>query len=283
MIISDDIKIIRELLNISQQDLADDIGIPFEEINRWENNVVVPERSNIDLLYSYAYSKKIFINRIHEIMLKEEHTTLNNVVLFHSAKKEIVGDIDLLHSKKSNDFGAGFYLSENFEQAATYIAYSDSYRIYSYELDQSDLKILKFDVNTEWMFCIAYYRGWLDNYKDRKVIKEIVEKVEKADLIIAPIADNRMFALIDEFVSGIITDEQCKYALSATNLGYQYVIKKDSALLKINFLEEMFLCGAEKLDYISKRLDESKVGMDKVKLARIKYKNKGKYIEEILK
>ena len=92
-----------------------------------------------------------------------------------------------------------------------------------------------------------------------------------------------MFDLIDEFVSGMTTDQQCKHALSATNLGFQYVIKSQNALNQLEFLDEMFLCEKERNDYLSKRLEYNKIGLDKVKVARIEYKNKGKYIGEILK
>ena len=37
MKIDKDVKIIRELLDISQQELAEDIGTSYEVINRWEN------------------------------------------------------------------------------------------------------------------------------------------------------------------------------------------------------------------------------------------------------
>ena len=32
-----------------------------------------------------------------------------------------------------------------------------------------------------------------------------------------------MFQIINSFIDGEITDEQCKHCLAATNLGYQYV------------------------------------------------------------
>ena len=283
MKIDKDVKIIRELLDISQQELAEDIGTSYEVINRWENANVIPEDNNINSLYSYAYKKKIYLNIIHEQMLKDTYNDQNNIVLFHGSKKGINEEIDLNHSKIINDFGKGFYLGETFEQAATYIAYSKSHYIYSFLLNIENLKIIKFNVEEEWMFAIAYYRGWIDEYQDHPIIKSIKDKVENADIIIAPIADNKMFDLIDEFVSGMTTDLQCVKALSATNLGFQYVVKSEKAINQLKILSEMFLCEEEKKGYVNKRLDANKVGLDKVQIARIEYKNKGKYIKELLK
>ena len=283
MYISNDIKIIRELLYYSQQDLAESLDIPTESINRWESDIIVPEIKNIDMIYSFAFEKKIYLNKIHEQMMKDEYNKSNNVVLFHGAKTNILGSLDLSHSKSTNDFGQGFYLGETFEQAATYIAYTRSNNIYAYELDLEDLKVIKFDVSRDWMFAIAYYRGWIDMYKDNKTIKDIISKIEESDIVIAPIADNKMFDLIDEFVTGMTTDLQCKHALSATNLGFQYVIKTDKALKKLKLLDDMFLCEKERAYYLEKRIESTKIGLDKVKIARIEYKNKGKYIGELLK
>ncbi|MBO7078529.1 MAG: DUF3990 domain-containing protein [Bacilli bacterium] len=283
MKIDKDVKVIRALLNISQQELAKEIDTSYEVINRWENASVDPEDSNINLLYSFAYKKKIFLNIIHEQMLKDIYNQQNEVVLFHGSKRGINEQLDLEHSKEVNDFGKGFYLGESFEQAATYIAYSKSHYIYSFLLNLSGLKIVEFNVEQEWMFAIAYYRGWLDKYKDHVRIKRIREKVENADIIIAPIADNKMFDLIDEFVTGMTTDLQCEKALSVTNLGFQYVAKTQNAINQLRKLSDMFLCDEEKDAYVNKRLETNKVGLDKVQIARIEYKNKGKYIKEILK
>ena len=283
MNIGDVIKILRELLNLTQQELALKLCVQYELINRWENNKVVPENRNINMIYSFAFDNKIYINNIYEQFYKEENTDENNVVLFHGAKEKISTKIDLNHSKKQNDFGIGFYLGESFYQAATYISYSKSNTIYSYVLNTCNLKIIKFDVDLRWMLAIAYYRGWIDDFKEHEIIKEIISEVESSDVVIAPIADNKMFDLIDEFVSGMTTDEQCKQALSATNLGFQYVIKTNKGLDQLNFLDEMFLCEKERNNYLSKRLESNKIGLDKVKIARIEYKNKGKYIGEILK
>lgn len=174
-------------------------------------------------------------------------------------------------------------MGETFEQAATYISYTNSNTIYSYKLDTNNLKIISFSVNEEWMYAIVYYRGWIDKYKNNKIITSIIEKVDKADVIIAPITDNKMFDLIGEYVEGLITDLQCINALSATNLGFQYVIKTENAISQLSQIKEMYLCFKEKDDYLNKRLENNKVGLDKVKVARIEYKNKGKYIEEVLK
>ena len=114
----------------------------------------------------------------------------------------------------------------------------------------------------------------------------IVEKLRydsrDCDYIIAPIADNRMFQIINSFIDGEITDEQCKHCLAATNLGYQYVFISDGAISQVQILERCYLSGNEKEYYKGIHSTDAKLGDDKVKLARIQYRGKGRYIDEIL-
>ena len=48
-------------------------------------------------------------------------------------------------------------------------------------------------------------------------------------------------------------------------------------------LERSYISASEKEHYQNIRTEETKLGDDKVKLARRKYRGKGKYIDDILK
>ena len=144
------------------------------------------------------------------------------------------------------------------------------------------LKCKIFEVNQEWMLAIAYFRGKLTEYKNNPIIKKIIEQITNVDYIIAPIADNRMFEIIDSFIEGEITDEQCKHCLSATDLGSQYVFHTAKALKQVQILERCYVSAAEKNHYITTRQDFSTINNDKVKIARKKYRGQGKYIDEVL-
>lgn len=137
-------------------------------------------------------------------------------------------------------------------------------------------------MNRDWMLTIAYYRGTLGEYANHHVIKSLVEQSRDCDYIIAPIADNRMFHIINSFISGDITDEQCKHCLAATNLGMQYIFVSDKSVSQLELLERCYVSGNEKKHYKNLRADESKLGDDKVKLAKKQYRGQGLYIDEIL-
>ena len=103
-------------------------------------------------------------------------------------------------------------------------------------------------------------------------------------MIIAPIADNSMYSIINEFIEGSITDLQCINSLSANRLGKQYVILNDSTLNNnVEIIRKSFICKLEKEDYEINKDIETNIGKGKMILAKRQFAGKGKYIEEILK
>ena len=164
-----------------------------------------------------------------------------------------------------------------------FVATRNKSSLYMLKFDPFKLKSRYFSVNREWMLTIAFFRGRLDEYADTEKVKQLAKTRQEIDYIVAPIADNRMFEIIDSFIAGEITDVQCQHCLSATNLGMQYVFISEKALSHITLLERCYLSELEKKDYLSSRQEGFKMNTDKVKLAKKQYRNQGEYIEDILK
>ena len=279
--ISNDMILVRELLNITQKELADALNVEYLTINRIENKINNPSKKTIEAFYNYVYENKIYLNKIKEMFYLEE--LIDEKLLFHGAKNIIDGEIDIDRSRKNNDFGQGFYCGESYEQSASFVEnYQDSC-IYYYAFNDSDLKCKKYNVNQEWMLTIAYFRGQLKKYENTPIIKQLILKLKNVDYVIAPIADNRMFRIIDSFINGEITDEQCKHCLAATNLGFQYILLNNKAISQLRELECCYFSKEERKDYRKLKNEDNKISEDKVKLARIQYRGKGQYIDEILK
>ncbi len=279
--ISEDMKIVRELLNITQEELADELNVEPLTIKRIENGITNTSKRTLDLFYDFIYKKKIYLNKIKEMFYKEELT--KEILLFHGAKSTIIGNIDINKGRKNNDFGQGFYCGESYEQSASFVENFENSSVYYFSLDVTGLRSLKYAVDRDWMLTIAYFRGTLNEYKDSTVIKNLISRLEGVDYVVAPIADNKMFRIIDSFINGEITDEQCKHCLAATNLGFQYVLLNDNAISRLKMLECCYLSNEERNHYRKIKLEDNKISDDKVKLARIQYRGKGLYIDEILK
>ena len=278
----DDLKAIREILGITQTDLAEQLGVQQVTISRNEQGRSETSENLLEKAYGFAFNSNIKLGRLKEMLLLESMIP-GHKLLFHGAKNEIEGKISVIRSRTNNDFGQGFYTGESYDQAISFVSGFDHSSVYYLDFDESGLKCKQYKIDQEWMLTIAYYRGSLEEYKDHPMIQKLSDEARKCDYIIAPIADNRMFQIINSFIAGEITDEQCKHCLAATNLGNQYVFKSERSVQKLKLLDRAYICSSEREYYMNIRTEETKLGDDKVKLARRQYRGKGKYIDDILK
>ncbi len=281
--VADDLTIIKELLHDSWADLAKTLGVGKATLFRWLDGSVKPSETGLEKIYGVAFKQGVRLNKIYEQLYREDYTTDQTVVLLHGAKTEITGKLSLDRAKSSNDFGKGFYCGESLEQSAMFVAGYPKSSLYMVQFRKEGLCSYHFSVDQDWMLTIAYFRGRLKAYENHHIIRTLIARLQGIDYIVAPIADNKMFQIIDSFIEGEITDEQCRHCLSATNLGFQYVFVSEAALSRIDILHRGYLSAAEKEFYLQSRLQESRIGEDKVKIARRNYRGKGLYIDDILK
>ena len=115
MNVSKEIKLLCGVLNLTETELGNKLGVSFETVNNWKHNRKNIDISNLEKLYTFAFNNGIKINRIYEQLLKENNVYDGNIVLFHGAKRDFSMPIDIENNSKiNNDFGKGFYLGENY-------------------------------------------------------------------------------------------------------------------------------------------------------------------------
>lgn len=277
----DDLNLILKTLDLSIHDLANELHFDVPTISNWLNGKFIPDYRSKEDIYEYAFNNKAYINLAHEEAFKYLGKKEKFIPLYHGSKEGIKNELNLKYSKDNNDFGKGFYLGESLIQSSMFVCdYKDSV-VYAFRLFDSGLKKYKFNIDQDWMLTIAYNRGLLNEYNDSTKLKKILNKSKDADYIIAPIANNRMFDIIKEFTSGVITDSACINALAALDLGNQYVLKTNKALKKLGLIKEFYLCKKEKQYYLDEKVKSQKDRSKNIKNFRSKYRD-GKYIEELL-
>ena len=132
------------------------------------------------------------------------------------------------------------------------------------------------------MLLITYFREKLKNYQNEEYLNTLLDEIKDVDVIIAPIADNTMYSVLDDFTEGKITELQCLNALSANRLGKQYVFLNNKIInSNLKMLEKCYFSTKEREYYRELRKKENEIGKNKVKLALREYAGKGKYIEEM--
>ena len=218
----EDIEVILTLLDMTIQEFANELGVSYSTVSRWKERGETVSPANLEKIYEYAFKKRIRLNKIKEQLFREECLE-DHALLFHGAKTDISGRISVERSRKNNDFGQGFYCGESLEQSAMFVSNYPRASLYMLDFDKTGMQELRLGVEQDWMLMIAFFRGKLTAYENHPIIQRILNRLNGIDYVVAPIADNRMFQIIDSFIEGEITDVQCRHCLSATNLGNQYV------------------------------------------------------------
>lgn len=268
----EDISMMTELLGLSKEELFQEADI--------DN---IDSKENLDKLYDFCYEHNFYVNEIKWLEYKDLFDSNSRKLLCHGSRNGITGKIRLDASGESNDFGNGFYLGETLKQAGMFVSEDDNSSVYLMSFITQGLKSVKFSVDDNWMLAVAAFRDTLGDYINNDRVQKILDKINKADYIIAPIADNRMFELIDAFVNEQLTDKQTLYALSATHLGMQYVLKTEKTLDNLVSLDRCYICPIERASFNKAGEVESNTSLNKAILSKSKYKNQGKYISELLK
>ncbi len=228
-------------------------------------------------IYAYAYKNKYRINSVKEELLKEKYCD----VLFHCSKDGL-SEVTISGSREGCDFGKGFYLGETYNQSLSFVCENEKSCVYAFRYSLEGLKIKKFECDLDWMLAICYYRGTLEDFRANSLVRKIVADIESADVIIAPIADNKMFYVMAQFTEGEINADVALHSLSASRLGLQFVFRTEKALQNLVPLEKLYLSEPERKD-CRRVLNERSYEIDtKLKLAKREFKA-GLYIEEILK
>lgn len=275
-----DISNISHLLGGNDADLAAYLGMSEDAFEAAKRRPDEENQAFMEKLFGFAYSQGLQINASYEDLLKDKQRAQKKKVLFHGAKSPLIEPIDLAHSRADNDLGPAFYLGESYEQAAMYIAPSKCPYVYAFSFEDGGLKIMHYDLSEKWMIIVAYSRGLLNNYLNKRMVQSAIQEIDGVDLIISPIADNRMYTLISRFSAGELTDMQTLASLAATNLGEQYAFKTTKALAHLELLQEMYVPQNEKKDLLERRDKLHSSSLDKSRLAQRENLGVGRYIDQ---
>lgn len=267
-----DMEFLVEAESIQIDKLSDSLGISKSGI--YQNRA---SRGALERFYAYAYRRGFRLNSVKEDLLKESS---GEKILFHGSKAGLKV-VSCEGSRSNRDFGRGFYLSEAYDNALAFVCDSGDSCVYSFSCDLGGLRIQRFGTSLDWMLAICHHRGMLPE-SGSPVVREILERIGNADVIAAPIADNRMFYVMSLFAEGDITADAAIHSLSASKLGLQYVFKTDRSIRALRPIERYYICDQEKSDCRSRLAGRAAEIDTKLKLAKREFRN-GPYIEEILK
>ena len=265
-----------------KQKLLRRLDLTEEEYAQLLSGELEPDKIQLENIYNYAYNNNLFMNEIIWQDRLDEFRGDSLSVCSHGSRKNIEGPIRVDMPSDSSDFGSGFYIGQSIGQAGMWVANEPNSSLYIFTFDEEGLDKAQFNVSVDWMLAVCYFRHQLEEYENHPKIQELKSKVENCDFVLAPIADNKLFEVMDAFVAEEITDLQCLYALSATHLGYQYVLKSKKALENLEMRDHLYFCAVEKSLYNKESDVEENTALHKAFMAKKKYRDQGQYISELL-
>lgn len=171
---------------------------------------------------------------------------MSKITIYHGSE-HVIQNPDLQAGKKHNDYGQGFYCTEDLELAKEWACKNDADGFANmYTLDLTDLKVL--NLNSEeytilnWIAILLKNRVFsLDNTISNTARNYIVEhfsvKVEDYDIIIGYRADDSYFSFADAFINNSLPLRSLNEALRLGKLGEQVALVSEKAFEKIEFVE----------------------------------------------
>ena len=154
---------------------------------------------------------------------------------------------------RNERLGSGF-IWEKFLAAYLFLFNHPNSNCYEFAFRSDGLSFRHFDLSFEWMVAIAYYRGAIpESYRIKGLPQRLAGEISSSDVIVAPIADNRMFALLSAFFRNAVTDVETLHSLAAIHLGEQYVMKSERATKALRLLSCAFVSDPERLHYKKER------------------------------
>lgn len=213
-----------------------------------------------------------------------------NMKLYHGSENIIMSP-SLKLAKPKNDYGKGFYMTENYDLAGEWACkkMKDGY-INVYSLDTGKLKVLnlndkKYNI-LHWLTILIQNRSFdldsdIANDAYDYLIKNYNIDYEKYDVIIGYRADDSYFSFANDFIENSISLKKLEFAFTLGDLGIQYVLKSEKAFNVLRFEEAV---DAKKEIYYPKFLERD----NKARMIYKEYKNiydksyKEIYIKDIM-
>lgn len=183
---------------------------------------------------------------------------MSKLTIYHGSD-HIIKKPSLSLGKTNNDYGQGFYCTEDLELAKEWACKNNTEGyVNSYTLNTLDLKILNLNSSDysilNWIAILLKHRTFkLDSEiavsSRNYIIKEFGLNTEDYDVIIGYRADDSYFSFAESFVENSLPLRSLNNALRFGNLGEQIVLVSEKAFEKLEYKEAI---EASKSIYFSK-------------------------------
>ena len=214
---------------------------------------------------------------------------MNKLLTIYHGSKQIVEVPTFGSGRKNNDFGPGFYCTENSDLAKEW-AVSSLRNGFSnrYTLDTEYLNILRLNspdyTILNWIAVLVEHRLFsirtpVARRAKQYLIEHFVINVNVFDLIIGYRADDSYFDFAEAFLNNAITVEQLSRAMLLGKLGEQIVVKSKFAYSRLQY--EGFEIAEKETYYVLRKARNDEAGQKYLDI--LEEESDGLYIRDIIR
>lgn len=204
-----------------------------------------------------------------------------DLIIYHGSQ-QIVEVPKFGVGKKYNDYGQGFYCTENIELAKEWACpikndgYSNKYRLMLDGMNVMHLTKGEFNI-LNWLAILLAHRKFdinspVSNNAREFILNRFMPDTTNIDVLIGYRADDSYFSFAEDFVNNTISLRDLNLAMQLGTLGEQVVLLSKRSFQQIKFIEYEV---ADYREYYYKRAERDQN-------ARAAYKNKKKNLQQLM-
>lgn len=181
-------------------------------------------------------------------------------ILYHGSE-QIIEKPQFGKGARTNDYGRGFYCTENIELAKEWACSKNTNGFANqYELDMTGMSVLNLTSSEyhilNWLAILADNRTYWERSSISEQAKKYLQEnflieIGDYDIIIGYRADDSYFSFAQDFVANTISLQQLDKAMHLGKLGEQVVLKSQKAFEQIQFIDSV---SADAEEYFAKKM-----------------------------
>ena len=244
------------------------------------------------LMFVLKFLTKILLwwyNRLKLHLQKYKRRGVLSIIELYHGSEKIVEKPEHMLGKSYNDYGRGFYCTENEDKAKEWACFfgKDGY-VNKYLFDSSSLSVLdvlsgKDGILKHVALVLANRKMKFANGEQKMIADRIVDKYlpgsDEYDVIVGARCDDSYFSFVRAFIAGELSIERLKIAYKNTSDCAQVVLKSERAIRALKF-SDVSVADGTLYGFVRKNKDAK---LRELVFADADIKSEGTYVVDVIR
>ena len=156
------------------------------------------------------------------------------MLLYHGSNIRIEKP-KLIPARRYLDFGPGFYLTSDLEQAKKWALHTRNI----HENGVPTISVFEFDIQVQAQLDVLAFDSPDRNWLKFVVANRSGKETRQYDIVLGPVANDQTIRTVNDFINGYLTEDIAIQLLLPQKLKDQYAFKTEKALNNLHFKEAL--------------------------------------------